>query len=83
MKKQRSGEIVYSPSDLVRYVASPFASWMDRYHLENPGAVTPNEVTDDAKLIAQTGPAGAILAKFGVRSCNRTFGESKRVASPF
>jgi predicted RecB family nuclease len=55
MKKQRSREIVYSPSDLVRYVASPFASWMDRYHLENPGAVTPDEVTEDAKLIAQTG----------------------------
>ena len=55
MKKQRSGEIVYAPSDLVRYVASPFASWMDRYHLENPGAITPDEVTEDAKLIAQTG----------------------------
>jgi predicted RecB family nuclease len=57
MKKQRSGEIVYAPSDLVRYVASPFASWMDRYHLENPGAITPDEVTEEAKLIAQTGEA--------------------------
>ena len=53
MKKQRSGEIVYAPSDLIRYVASPFASWMDRYYLENPGAITPDEVTEDAKLIAQ------------------------------
>ena len=55
MKKQRSGEVIYAPSDLVRYVASPFASWMDRYHLENPDAITPDEVTEDAKLIAQTG----------------------------
>src|SRR5918995_1378051 len=55
MKKQRSGEIVYAPSDLVRYVASPFASWMDRYHLENPDAIAPDEETEDAKLIAQTG----------------------------
>ena len=55
MKKQRSGELLYSPSDLVRYVASPFASWMDRYHLENPGAITPDEETEDATLIAQTG----------------------------
>ena len=50
-----SGHLLFSPSDLVRYLASPFASWMDRYHLENPGAVTPDEPTADEKLIAQTG----------------------------
>lgn len=54
MRKQE-GKIVYSPSDLVRYVASPFASWMDRYYLENPKAVTPDEETEDQKLIAETG----------------------------
>jgi len=48
-------KIFYSPSDLVRYVASPFASWMDRYYLENPKVVTPDEETDDQKLIAETG----------------------------
>src|SRR5207249_2551601 len=47
--------LVYSPSDLIRYLASPFASWMDRHNLENPGAVTPDEETADAILIAQTG----------------------------
>jgi len=57
MKKTRSGELAYSPSDLVRYLASPFASWMDRYYLENPGAVTPDEATEDEALIAQTGEA--------------------------
>lgn len=55
MKKEHSGQLVYSPSDLVRYLASPFASWMDRYFLENRGAVTPDEETEDEKLIAQTG----------------------------
>lgn len=55
MKKNSSGELMHSPSDLVRYLASPFASWMDRYCLENPGAVTPDEATADEKLIAQTG----------------------------
>ena len=39
----------------IRYLASPFASWMDRYHLENPGAVSPDEESEDQKLIAQTG----------------------------
>ena len=55
MKKQQSGQLIYSPSDLVHYVTSPFASWMYRYHLENPRAVTPDGETEDQKLIAQTG----------------------------
>ena len=55
MKKDSSGQLRYSPSDLVRYLASPFASWMDRYHLENPDAVTPDEQTAEDRLIAQTG----------------------------
>jgi uncharacterized protein len=46
---------VYTPSDLVRYLASPFASWMDRYHLDNPGAIAPDADTEEAQLIAQTG----------------------------
>lgn len=53
--KKHSGQIIYSPSDLVRYVKSPFASWMDRYCLENPGVITPDQETEDEKLIAQTG----------------------------
>lgn len=53
--KRISGQLLYSPSDLVRYLASPFSSWMDRYCLENPGAVTPDEATEDEQLIAQTG----------------------------
>lgn len=53
--KKHAGQWIYSPTDLIRYLASPFASWMERYHLENPGALTPDEETADAKLIAQTG----------------------------
>ncbi len=53
--KKYSGHLVYSPSDLVRFFASPFASWMDRYSLENPGTVIPDEKTEDEKLFAQTG----------------------------
>ena len=66
MNKHFSGQLRYSPSDLVRYLASPFASWMDRYHLENPGAVTPDEPTQDEELIAQTGDQHerAVLQEF-------------------
>ena len=53
--RKRSDRLIYSPSDLVLYLKSPFASWMDRYYLENSGAVTPDEETEDAKLIAETG----------------------------
>lgn len=55
MKRTAVHRLLYSPSDLVRYLASPFASWMDRYHLEFPAAITPDEATDDSALIAQAG----------------------------
>jgi predicted RecB family nuclease len=70
MKKISSGQLVFSPSDLVRFQASPFASWMDRLHLEYPGTVTPDAITEDERLIAQTGEEHeqAVLADF--RSSN-------------
>jgi predicted RecB family nuclease len=55
MKKNRAGQLVFSPTDLVQYLASPFAAWMERYHLENPNTVTPDAESEDEKLIAQTG----------------------------
>src|SRR5207245_10177406 len=53
--KKESGAIIYSPSDLIRYLASPFASWLDRYYLENPGVLTPDEQTEEEKLLSRTG----------------------------
>ncbi len=53
--KKHSGQLLYSPSDLVRYLESPFASWMDRYYVENRNVVTPDEETENEILIAQTG----------------------------
>ena len=49
------GKITYSPSDLVRFVTSPFSSWMDRLYLENPDELTPDEAGKDQRLIAETG----------------------------
>ena len=65
MKKQ-AGNLIYSPSDLVRYLASPFASWMDRYYLEHPDAITPDEASEDQKLVAHTGDnhEHAVLGEF-------------------
>ncbi|HRI04910.1 MAG TPA: TM0106 family RecB-like putative nuclease [Pyrinomonadaceae bacterium] len=53
--RKNEGQLIFSPSDLVQYLASPFASWMDRLCLENPGAIVPDERTEDQKLIAETG----------------------------
>ncbi len=51
----KTGELIFSPSDLVRYLESPFSSWMDRQHLENPGLLKPDPQTEDMKLIAESG----------------------------
>lgn len=50
-----SGRLVYSPSDLVRHLESPFSSWMERFHLENPGHLKADELSEDALLIIETG----------------------------
>jgi predicted RecB family nuclease len=53
--RKEAGIITYSPSDLIRYLASPFASWLDRYYLENLGSIKPDEQTEQEKLLARTG----------------------------
>lgn len=53
--KKDSGTIIYSPSDLIRYLASPFASWLDRYSLENPGKITRDEESEEEKLLSRAG----------------------------
>ena len=70
MKKQ-SGSIIYSPTDLIRYLASPFASWLDRYHLENPGAIKPDEQTEEEKLLSRTGDEHeqSVLTGYKASSC--------------
>lgn len=55
MRKSDSGQLIFSPSDLIRYMGSPFASWMDRYHLEFPGKLTPDEATSEQQLIINAG----------------------------
>ncbi len=64
--KKAANSLVYSPSDLVRYLESPFSSWMDRYHLEHPGELVPDELSEDAELIIKTGEVHeqAILEQF-------------------
>jgi predicted RecB family nuclease len=53
--KKESDSVIYSPSDLIRYLASPFASWLDRYYLENPEAIAPDKQTEEEELLSRTG----------------------------
>lgn len=66
MRKTASGSLLYSPSDLIRYVASPYSSWMDRYFLENPGRLAPDKDSEELKLVARIGDEHehAVLGEF-------------------
>ena len=45
------GQLTYSPSDITRYMESPFASWMDRLALEQPDD-QPEKDADDPMMQA-------------------------------
>lgn len=55
--EQRDSEIVYSPSDLMTYMVSPYASWMDHYYLLRPDGVSPDEQSSDQAMVAERGMA--------------------------
>lgn len=44
---------LYSPSDLIRFMESPFASWMDRYALEFPHISQLKDMQDSLTTILQ------------------------------
>src|SRR5688572_23365483 len=48
-------DVWYAPTDLVRFLESPFAAWMSRYHLERPGDVEPDPEAEDRLLFARLG----------------------------
>lgn len=53
--KRVGNALQVSPSDLITFLESPFASWMDRYHLEYPDAVMPGEPSESERLVAEAG----------------------------
>ena len=58
MRKCRDKSLLYSASDLVRFVESPFASWVTRYSVENPSLAYPqDEDAGEMKLLQDRGLA--------------------------
>ena len=47
--------LVYSPTDICRFVESCFASWMDRYALEHPGEVARESAGEELELLRRKG----------------------------
>ena len=48
-------EILFSPSDIARFVESPFSIWMDRYALDHPGEIDRDAESDAAALLKRAG----------------------------
>jgi predicted RecB family nuclease len=53
MKRTETG-VIYSPSDLIQFVKSPFASWMERHFLET-GMPEPDAQSEEEALVAAMG----------------------------
>jgi predicted RecB family nuclease len=51
--QKKSGTYLYSPSDLTRYMESPFASWVARYSLESPSSAPQKDPVDDLMATLQ------------------------------
>jgi predicted RecB family nuclease len=49
------GKLLFSPTDLARYMDNPYIAWMNRFHLEHPGQLTPDEDTEQDELIQRRG----------------------------
>ena len=45
--QRTSDNLIYSPQDLIQFVGSEFASWMDRFALEHPEKAPTSNDTDE------------------------------------
>ncbi|HMB70761.1 MAG TPA: helicase, partial [bacterium] len=48
-------QATFAPTDLARFSENPYVTWMERLHLEQPGRVTPDEDSDELRIIAGLG----------------------------
>jgi uncharacterized protein len=53
--RKLQGNLVFSPSDLITFMESEYASWMDRFHLEFPDAVQPDQDTAEDRILQARG----------------------------
>ncbi len=53
--KKRNGQLIFAPSDLIDFMESKFITWMERYNLEFPGKVQPDEVDESLEILQKKG----------------------------
>jgi predicted RecB family nuclease len=53
--RKLNGTCIYSPSDLITYLLSEYVSWMDRFHLEFPNTVQPDQDTEEDRILRAKG----------------------------
>lgn len=71
--RKHNHEIIFSPSDLVVFTQSPFASWMDRFSLECPNdSPKPDAADAMSGLLAEKGDdhENALLKEFVAQGLN-------------
>ena len=52
---KQANSLIFSPSDLIRFMESPYASFMERLRLEHPDRVQPDQQDEAGQLIARQG----------------------------
>lgn len=53
--KYQNNNLTYSPSDLIKFIKSPFSSWMDRCYLEDRDSLVPDEDDPMLRVLARRG----------------------------
>lgn len=59
--KKINGKLIFSPSDLINFMESSFITWMDRYNLEFPNKVKPDETDEILNILRKKGNEHEIL----------------------
>ena len=49
--------MIYSPTDLGRFMESRYVSWMDRRYLEDPGDLDPDKIDETDEILMARGMA--------------------------
>ena len=53
--KKFDGSLVFSPTDLTRFMENPYITWMDRYFLEFPNKITPDPADEEMEIVQDRG----------------------------
>jgi predicted RecB family nuclease len=53
--RKLEGNLVFSPSDLITFMESEYASWMDRFYMEFPDAVQPDQDSAEDRILQARG----------------------------